>query len=251
MRTSFWTTPNWTSGTPYIRPHMRFTMRHEILFTPARTRFLQRQNWGFWIPKLLLFLVQHYDQNIHEKCLHLCECQCLSFFASILWCIQNGDGLKQDLTKYGWKLNMKINFGEHILLFFGATYMNLMKRFGDLLNFWSKSNERKSPKKKDIKTFNSFPCSQCVPIMFPMCTRRCSQNHLGFIPYGFLRSSTPMYIMWKGVLEGNTFLSVLQLGSKEVLPLGSVVSKKLMMGQWIWLFQKEKKTKLCAHPWTN
>jgi hypothetical protein len=170
VRTSFCTTPNWTSGTPYIRPHMSFTMRHKILFTPARTRFLQGQNRGFWIPKLLLFLVQHYDQNIHKKCLHLCKSQCLSFFVSILSCIQNGDGLKQDITKYGWKLNMKINFGEHILLFLGATFLNLMKRFGDLLNFWSKSNERKSPKKKDFQTFNSFPCSQCVPIMFPMCT---------------------------------------------------------------------------------
>jgi hypothetical protein len=85
----------------YIRTHMSFTMRHEILLTPARTAFLQGQKWGSWIPKLLLFFVQHYDENIQEKCLHPCDSQCLSFFRSILWCIQNGDGLQQDVTKYG------------------------------------------------------------------------------------------------------------------------------------------------------
>jgi hypothetical protein len=105
-------------------------------------------------------------QNIHEKCLHLYKSQCLSFFASILWCIQNGDGLKQDLTTYGWKLNMKVNFGEHILLSFGATYLNLMKRFGDFHNFWSKSNERKSPRRRKASLLIS---SACFPVTSSCC----------------------------------------------------------------------------------
>jgi hypothetical protein len=82
--------------------HHQFSPQRHLSPTPAGTWLLQGQKWGFWIPKLL-FLLQHYDQSIHEKCLHLCESQYLTFFVSSLWCIQNGDGLKQDLTKYGQK----------------------------------------------------------------------------------------------------------------------------------------------------
>jgi len=152
MRTSVWTTPNWTSGTSYVRPHMSFTMRHEILFTPARTQLLQGQKWGFWIPKLLLFLVQHYDQNIQEKCLHPCESQCLSIFFWVNFMMYPKWWWFTARSNQIWlEAEYEGKFLWTHLLFFGATYLNRRKRFGDFLNFWSKSNERKSPKKKILR----------------------------------------------------------------------------------------------------
>jgi hypothetical protein len=49
---------------------------------------------------------------------------------------------------------------------FWATYLNCMKRFGDFLNFLSKSNERKSQNKKILKIL----IFSLVPNVFPSCS---------------------------------------------------------------------------------
>jgi len=88
--------------------------------------------------------------------------------------------------------------------FFGLPTWTVWRDLVILFIFGQNLTKEDLPK-KDFRTFNFFPCSQCVPIMFPMC----SQEHLGFIPYDFPQSSTPMCITWKGGLEGDTFFSIL------------------------------------------
>jgi hypothetical protein len=58
-----------------------------------------------------------------------------------------------------------------------------------------------------------------------------------------------MYITCKGGLEGDTFFSILQLGSKEVLPLGSAQCLNFFDDEPMNMaLSKRKKKKLCAHP---
>jgi len=64
---------------------------------------------------------------------------------------------------------MKVNFGEHILLFLCATYLNHMKKFGDFINF-GQNLMKEDLQKDDFRTSNFFPCSQCVPQGVPKST---------------------------------------------------------------------------------
>ncbi len=106
-----------------------------------------------------------------------------------------------------------------------------------------------------------FPCSQCVLNMFSSCSLEVPQvpklfhnafpAALQFYPIWLAQNSTLMYINWKGTLLRNSFVSILQLGSKEVLPLGSAqCSKKIAVRPMNIPFKKFKE-KLWTHPWTN
>jgi hypothetical protein len=60
-------------------------------------------------------------------------------------------------------------------------------------------------------------CSDMFLKMFPIA--------LKFYPIQFAQSSTPLYVNY---IQGCTFVSISQLGSKEVLPLGGAqCSKKI------------------------
>ncbi len=75
-----------------------------------------------------------------------------------------------------------------------------------------------------------------------------------FYPILFAQSSTPMYINWKGGLWGNTFVSILQLGSKEVFPSKGIMpecSKKIDDGPMNKGLQKKKKNYESTHELLN
>jgi hypothetical protein len=88
-----------------------------------------------------------------------------------------------------------------------------------------------------------LPCSQCVPNMFSLCSLEVPQVVTEDIPNRISILShmvCPKYINWKGGLLGNTFVSILQLGSKEVLPLGecSMLQKNCWSASEYGSFQK-------------
>jgi hypothetical protein len=70
----------------------------------------------------------------------------------------------------------------------------------------------------------------------------------GFYPMWFAQSSTPIYINYKGEIQGCTFVFILQLGVKRGASIGGMpnVSKKVLVGQSIWLLSKRKR-KSCEH----
>jgi hypothetical protein len=88
-----------------------------------------------------------------------------------------------------------------------------------------------------------FPCSHQVPFRFPNFFPKAFPISPQFYPIWFAQSSTLMYINWKGRLLGSTFFFILQLGGpKRCFHWGVLnIPKKLLRGQWRWLFQKNKK----------
>jgi hypothetical protein len=108
-----------------------------------------------------------------------------------------------------------------------------------------------------------LPCSQCVPNMFSACSLEVRQVPTllpkvfpiapQFYPIWFAQSSALMYIYWKGRLQGTTFVFILQLGSKEVLPLGTAQCSKNFVDRPmnIALSQKKRKSFECTHELIN
>jgi hypothetical protein len=88
-----------------------------------------------------------------------------------------------------------------------------------------------------------FPCSHQVPFRFPKFFPKAFPISPQFYPIWFAQSSTLMYINWKGRLLGSTFLFIVQLGGPKRCFHGGVLNipKKLLRGQWRWLFKKNKK----------
>jgi hypothetical protein len=108
--------------------------------------------------------------------------------------------------------------------------------------------------------FVFLPGSQCVPNMFSSCSLKVLQVFKLFpkvfpvVPHlsiWFAQSSTLICINWKGRLLG-ILLFLFYNGIQRNASFGESfnVPKELLMGQWIWLFQKIK-IKLWTHPWTN
>jgi hypothetical protein len=98
-----------------------------------------------------------------------------------------------------------------------------------------------------------LPCSQCVLDMFASCSLEVPQvpklfpNAISvapqFYPIWFAQSSTLMYINSKGRLLGEFICFYFVTGGlKRCFHWGMLnVPKKLLLGQWIWLFQKKIK----------
>jgi hypothetical protein len=73
-----------------------------------------------------------------------------------------------------------------------------------------------------------------------------------FFLLAFLQSSTLMHITWKVRLLGNTFVPILELGSKEVLPFESVqCSKRIANGPMNTALSKQKKSFEHTHELIN
>ncbi len=90
----------------------------------------------------------------------------------------------------------------------------------------------KAKGQKNFLFFSLFSilCFYHVPKMFSNIFPKMFPIAPWFYPILFAQSSTPMYINWKGGLWGNTFVSILQLGSQEVLPSKGIMpqcSKKI------------------------
>jgi hypothetical protein len=87
--------------------------------------------------------------------------------------------------------------------------------------------------------FSVFPmCSQRVLITFPWapqsflsCCPKAFPIAPQFYPIWFAQSSTLMYINWNDWLKGSTLVSILQLGSKELLILRSA---QCSQKNWWW-----------------
>jgi hypothetical protein len=112
--------------------------------------------------------------------------------------------------------------------------------------------------------FFCFLLFSLVPIMFHMCSRKVPQVLKllpktfpiapRFYPIWFARSSTLMYINWKGRPQGAHLFLFCNRWSKEVLLLKSAqCSKKIGDGQTNMAPSKKQKLKrkVWAHPWTN
>jgi hypothetical protein len=107
------------------------------------------------------------------------------------------------------------------------------------------------------------PCLQCVLNMFSSCSYKVPQvpklftNTFPITPQFYshvVLSKVQLSCLYteKGRLKGCTFVSILQLGSKEVFLLKSIQCSKK---NWWWAngcgFFKKKKKKLWTQPWTN
>jgi len=84
---------------------------------------------------------------------------------------------------------------------------------------------------------DKFPMSSQVPKVFLEHSPRCSQLHLGLIPYGFPKVPLPLYKLNKAKFRGEHLFQFCNWGSNEVLILKAcpMFPKKLLMGQSIWL----------------
>jgi len=94
------------------------------------------------------------------------------------------------------------------------------------------------------RIFCFFPCFQCVPIMFPNTFLKMFPTAPWFYSMWFAESSIPMYINWKGGLwVGDYTCFYFAIGVQKGAPIGElpIIPKQLMMGRWIWVFQKNKK----------
>jgi hypothetical protein len=97
---------------------------------------------------------------------------------------------------------------------------------------------------------NVFPTGSChVPMRFPKFPIAPQ-----FYPIWFAQSSTLVNMNWNSRLKGSTFVSILQLGSKELLILRSVPNN--VHKNWWWAndvgsFTKKIKMKSVSDPWTN
>jgi hypothetical protein len=68
----------------------------------------------------------------------VCVCVLFFFFLAILYCIQSGNDLQEDLAKFGYKLNMKVNSLNSYPSIFLATLLETMNRNLEIfLKFWS------------------------------------------------------------------------------------------------------------------
>ncbi len=80
----------------------------------------------------------------------VCVCVCVVF----LYCIQSGNDLQEDLAKFGYKLNMKINSLNSYPSIFLATLLETMNRNLEIfLKFWLSSGYWKSQKANDLALF--------------------------------------------------------------------------------------------------
>jgi hypothetical protein len=83
--------------------------------------------------------------------------------------------------------------------------------------------------------FSVFPtCSNHVPMSSPKflsCYPKAFPIAPQFYPIWFAQSSTLMYINWNGRLKGSILVSILQLGSKELLLLRSA---QCSQKNWWW-----------------
>ncbi len=142
----------------------------------------------------------------------------------------------------GWKSILEIGFRVHAAN--GKAQHSLM--MGQVF-FWG------------VRWWGVFFINFLVPNMFSTCSHHVSMRFLKFsscspktfpaapqfYPIWFAQSSTLTYTNWKRVgCRGSTFVSILQLGSKEVLLLRGVLNpkfqKKLVMGQSKRLLHKGK-----------
>ncbi len=107
-----------------------------------------------------------------------------------------------------------------------------------------------------------LPFFQCVFNMFSSCSLEVPQILKlfpkvyamvpQFYPIWFAQSLILMYINWKGMLLGNTLVSILQLSSKVVLPCWSIqCSQKNAHGPMNMALSPPQKKELWGHLWTN
>jgi hypothetical protein len=67
-----------------------------------------------------------------KKMMMIAICKCFLFLNFFLWAIlcysQSGNNLHEDLAKFGYKLNMKVNFLKHSFYIFGYPTLNHVQK---------------------------------------------------------------------------------------------------------------------------
>jgi hypothetical protein len=107
------------------------------------------------------------------------------------------------------------------------------------------------------------PCSQCVSNIFSSCSPKVPQDPelfpktfpiaLQFYPMWFAQSSTLMLYKLKSYVIGEYIgFYFTHLGPKRCVHWGvHTIPRKLLMGQWMWLFQRKIKCHERTHELIN